>query len=125
MSRRFHTALRHLAIAAFVLVPLLVMSVFPQGTMAARGAGGMEIVLCTGDGPLTVLVDQDGTPIEMPGEGIDCGWSLLAQSLYPPEATSAVPPGRIAATQIRLPAGDLSPRDRAAAPYPARGPPSA
>ena len=63
--------------------------------MAARGAGGMEIVLCTGEGPLTVVIDQDGTPIETPDEGVDCGWSLLAQSLYLPEATGAVPPAKL------------------------------
>ncbi len=76
------TILRHYLLAAVVLLPMLVMSVFPQGTMAARGVQGLEVVLCTGDGPFTIIVDENGAPIEEQHvDAADCGWWLLGQGL--------------------------------------------
>ncbi len=68
--------------AALMLLPLLVMSFFPQGTMATRGTQGVEVVLCTGTGPLTVIVDESGTPVRDPhSDAAECGWLLLGQGI--------------------------------------------
>lgn len=115
--------LRRYALTALVLLPLLVMSVFPQGTMATRGAHGMEVVLCTGDGPLTVIVDENGTPIDDAHNEVSCGWWLLGQSLVLVATADAEMP---VSTGMQLVAGieyhDVR-LSRAAAFYPARAPP--
>ena len=73
---------RNTLLAALIVLPLLLLSVFPQGTMAVRGADGIEVVLCTGDGPLTILVDENGTPIDdQHADVAGCDWVLLGQSI--------------------------------------------
>ncbi|MEO3414379.1 DUF2946 family protein [Roseovarius sp. CAU 1744] len=124
MSRRTHSALRHLAIAVFLLLPLVVMSAFPHGTMAVRGASGLEVVLCTGDGPLTVIVDENGAPIDTPRESADCGWSLLGQNLCLPVISGPIPPISISGIRSASPDRDLAPHRQAVTPYPARAPPT-
>ena len=81
MTMASQTLVRRYLITALLLLPLLVISVFPQGTMAARGVQGMEVVLCTGYGPVTVTVDETGTPIEEQHGANDCGWWLHGQGL--------------------------------------------
>lgn len=82
-------------LAALVVLPLLLLSVFPQGTMAVRGTGGVEVVLCTGDGPLTILVDENGTPVDGPHvDAAGCDWLLLGQAIVltaSPDAYCAAP----------------------------------
>lgn len=51
-----------------------------QSLAAARGAPGPagEIVLCTGAGPVTVLVDENGQPVGHAHICPDCTMQLLA-----------------------------------------------
>lgn len=73
---------RDTLLAALIVLPLLVMSIFPQGTMATDGAHGFEVVLCTGDGPLRIHIDENGTPIDdQHVDAAGCGWWLLGQGL--------------------------------------------
>lgn len=121
-----HTALslfRHHLLTALVVLPVLVMSVFPQGTMAARGADGIEVVLCTGHGPLTVIVDENGAPLEEQPAEIDCGWWLLGQGLCLSASPDLPVPVAVAMRIADGTAAHLVPGTTAAAPYPARAPP--
>ena len=117
------TFLRRYLLTALWLMPLLVMSVFPQGTMATRGAQGMAVVLCTGDGPLTVIVDDNGTPIENQHGTTECGWSLLGQGLCLTEAQETPVLLSVAISALRPVTGRVAALSRDVSPYPARAPP--
>ena len=118
------TAFRQFVFATLIVLPVLVMSAFPQGTMAIRGAQGIEVVLCTGDGPLTIRVDENGTPVEdQYVDAADCGWWLLGQGLIlsaSPGVSSSTP----ADLQVLAPLERLHlPPSRLSAIHPARAPP--
>lgn len=117
------THIRRYLLTALLLLPLLVMSVFPQGTMAARGAQGMEVVLCTGAGPLTILVDDQGTPIEDHQSGADCGWWMLGQSLCLTAAPCAGVPASTSFYVVATPQTGAQGPSQITSPYPARAPP--
>lgn len=109
---------------ALLLLPLLVMSIFPQGTMATRGAQGMEVVLCTGNGPLTVIVDATGTPVEDQHAPTECGWWLVGQSLCLTEAQETPALFSVAGATLCPVTGQVAARSHDVSPYPARGPPA-
>lgn len=50
-----------------------------QSMAVARGATDQasEMVLCTGTGPITVMIGQDGVPVGPPHYCPDCALSLL------------------------------------------------
>lgn len=50
-----------------------------QSMAIARGASGPagEMVLCTGTGPVTVFVDENGAPVKPPQYCPDCALTLL------------------------------------------------
>lgn len=116
---------RNTLLAALIVLPLLVMSIFPQGTMATHGAQGFEVVLCTGDGPLTIRVDENGTPLDAPQvDAAGCGWWLLGQALAltaAPGATSPAP--RLAQAIVDIERVSAILPDTAST-HPARAPPA-
>lgn len=72
-------------ICAALLVPFLVMSAFSAGTMPVVSDNGtLRIVICTGSGPLEMLVGPDGsfTPAEQsghtPDQDLSCAWAMQA-----------------------------------------------
>lgn len=89
------TTYRNTLLAALIVLPLLLLSIFPQGTMAVRSTHGIEVVLCTGDGPLTIMVDDNGTPVDdQHVDAAGCDWLLLGQSIVltaSPDAYCAAP----------------------------------
>ena len=92
--------------------------------MASRGANGFEVVLCTGDGPLTILVDENGTPIEEQyADAADCGWWLLNQSLIVAETADTVAPHAVSLRSAQDVSGDQIRPWRHNTHDPARAPP--
>lgn len=72
-------------ICAVLLVPFLVMSAFSAGTMPVVSDNGtLRIVICTGSGPLEMLVGPDGgfTPADQsdhtPEKDVSCAWAMQA-----------------------------------------------
>ncbi|MDX1780615.1 MAG: hypothetical protein R3256_04770 [Thalassovita sp.] len=57
-----------------------------QSMAVARGMPNAEgeIVLCTGTGPVSVLVDKDGAPVGPPHICPDCALTLFALHDQPP-----------------------------------------
>lgn len=103
-----------------MLLTVLLWSLLPAGVMPTAGAdGGVKLVLCTGDGPLTVTLAPDGTPRPVLPDDSDrqarqqCPWAA-AQAVSAIAPTSFSPFVRVAtATRRRRPA-------LAALPHPAR-----
>lgn len=111
------TALRSYLFAFTVLCLVLTSQ-----TMAmARGAQGPagQVVLCTGTGPVTVLIDAEGQPTGPVHICPDCALGLFdAPSLDQDEIAQPLTPGKITV----LP-DDLSPDSLNQAVVRARGPP--
>lgn len=100
--------LRHPALALILALILALASQTAAVARTAMSAPGLEMTLCTGDGPVTVTLDAQGNPV-VPSH--HCPACILALSM-PPLATAPVQPPRI-----------LRPLPPArAAPLPARGP---
>jgi len=98
----------------FIAFSLALMIALTSGAMAiARGQSGAagSIVLCTGTGPISVLVDGDGQPIGPVHICPDCALSLFAAvaserpSLCLPLVAFAAtpPPPPATATPFQLP----------------------
>ncbi|WP_299845846.1 DUF2946 family protein [uncultured Roseovarius sp.] len=117
------TNFRRYLLTALLLLPVLTMSIFPQGTMAARGAQGMEVVLCTGNGPMTVIVDENGTPIEGEHTSTDCGWWLLGQGLCLTGAQETPALFAVALGTLSPVTGRFAEISHDTSHYPARAPP--
>ncbi|RDC75471.1 hypothetical protein DLJ49_01625 [Rhodovulum sp. 12E13] len=108
------------------LLALLTALVLGLATVAAGHARGHAqhagaIVICTGEGVVTVLVDAEGQPVERRVLCPDCVLSLLA--------CAGVPPGALPATLPRLAPLPLRPAAQVATGRPlgiqeARAPPS-
>jgi hypothetical protein len=60
----------HVSIFVFALMLVVISLDVAQERFMLDAFGNM--VLCTGDGPETVLVDTDGQPIQWPDNCIDC-----------------------------------------------------
>lgn len=53
----------------------------PGRAHAGEGVRGFEIVICSGDGAVTITVDGEGNPVEAPGEAVcDCGCAVCPSS---------------------------------------------
>ncbi|MEO8531128.1 MAG: DUF2946 family protein [Deltaproteobacteria bacterium] len=64
---------------ALLFVPFILAQFFASGTMGHFGADGFEVVLCSGDGPVTVVIGPDGAP--QPVDHSDqqtCAWAVAA-----------------------------------------------
>ena len=103
------------------LILALLLALTGQSMAVARGMPGAsgEIVLCTGTGPVSVLVDEDGQPVGPSHICPDCALSLIAFHDAPPVIILR-PLGR--AHTLRIDAG-RSDTAGDAVPGIARGPP--
>lgn len=108
---------------AALLLPFLLLCLMPPGAMAHRGDRGMEVVLCTGHGPVTVMLDEDGKPIVAKASTAPCDWAVHGQPWLADDTAALAPPHtlRLSATHVPLPL----PARLAARPktHPARAPP--
>ena len=61
---------------------LAVLALLPPGVMSARTGDAMTVVICTGDGPLTLATDSQGQPVAPAPMDSDakapCAFALLA-----------------------------------------------
>lgn len=92
-----------------------------QSMAIARGTPGPsgEMVLCTGTGPITVLVDENGQPVGQAHICPDCAFAFFAAHWDAPDL-----PPRPAARHVPLRPGTQAVLRAAQAPAPqARGPP--
>lgn len=88
------------ALRWLLLVPFLMLAMIGQGTMIeAAPAGGIRIVLCTGDGMVDAIMTPDGQvrPDDQPGRGghpdtAPCDWALHGQSLLAVPGADLDPP---------------------------------
>lgn len=78
-----------------LLVPLLLSAFVPQGVMpGGDGAGGLVMVLCSGDGPVEITLDPvTGEPVEKRATACDwaCGQfaaALIDHPALPPRAAT-------------------------------------
>ncbi|THD76382.1 hypothetical protein E7681_00645 [Thalassobius vesicularis] len=99
----------------------LMLALTGQSMAVARGipSASGQIVLCTGTGPISVLVDEKGQPVGKPHICPDCALTLFAAlGEEPPQIMR--PLGRVTALRI-----DVGRHDDAGQPVPARarGPP--
>ena len=107
-ARSLHAALRPRALC-LALLPILALSVVGPGTMVAAATdGGLSVVLCTGEGPVEVVLGPDGT-YQPAGQGdnqtggkhgdrMPCDWSVHAQP-----ALSAPGQALVLAAQLATP----------------------
>ncbi|MGH1353923.1 MAG: hypothetical protein ACRBBS_02415 [Thalassovita sp.] len=107
---------------AYLGIALALMLAFTGQSMAiARGtpSASGQIVLCTGTGPISVLVDENGQPVGKPHICPDCALSFFdVLSDTPPRVLR--PEGRVVA--LRLDRGQFA-DPRQSIPAVARGPP--
>lgn len=67
-----------------LLVPFLLAQLVAQGAMPEFGQDGLRMVLCTGNGPQTFNVSQDGTLTPAPDSHPpqtsmpECPWALIS-----------------------------------------------
>lgn len=98
----------------------LILALTGQTMAVARGATGPagSMVLCTGTGPITVLVDEQGQPIGPRHICPDCSLSLF--SSLGPVQTLPARPGRWQAVAFVIPprhsTGQITPHAQARAP---------
>ena len=113
------------------LLAVLTWALVPQGTMAAAGPDGPHLVICSSDGPVTMVIGADGSarpvsPDHQPETPMDashcpCMAGLTATAL-PPQALRAPVP--VAAPDTFSPPRALSLRTNAAPVRPeSRAPP--
>lgn len=66
---------------ALVVLGLVTQFAQPGRVHAGVSANGFEIVICSGDGAITITVDSEGNPIEAPGDATcDCGCAACPSS---------------------------------------------
>jgi hypothetical protein len=71
-TSKLHARTTALIRAAHVLL-FVAFSCLTPGTMPAAQAGGLTLVLCTGDGTTTITLDAKGNPVE--AQHAPCDWS--------------------------------------------------
>jgi hypothetical protein len=111
-----------------IVMALVLRGLLPVGFMlaSAHGDGGLEIVICTAQGPLTVDVSKDGLPLPATPKTSDDGTCPFAAST--PSAVAVTPwilsPPRDGVSPAAEWPYDQNVVDtRSSAPPPARGPP--
>jgi hypothetical protein len=79
-----------------LLVALLPVTLLPAGVMPAQGAGGLVLVLCSADGPVTVTLDPaTGEPVQAAPDR--CAWAVAqASAVLPAPFAPAAPAPRVA-----------------------------
>lgn len=99
----------------------LMLALTGQSMAVARGtpSASGEIILCTGTGPISVLVDENGQPVGKPHICPDCALSVFAAlGEEPPQLLR--PEGRVTALRIEIGKHEA---DSQSVPARARGPP--
>ncbi|MEP4978123.1 hypothetical protein [Ascidiaceihabitans sp.] len=91
------------------------------GTMPQAQYGGFTVVLCTGDGPVTMTLDENGDPIE--AQHAPCDWSAQVIAADVPLHAPLATPARLTAFVPNLEAPHVPVRFALVQPNPARGPP--
>ena len=74
-----------------LVLPFVVRSTLAAGVMQASGARGVEIVICLGDGFVTVTVPEGDAPTAPPSERDDrmpCRWDEAALTVLPAAPTT-------------------------------------
>jgi hypothetical protein len=76
-----------MALCRLAVVPFVLVSLIAPGVMVTQSDDGFEVVLCTGDGPITMVLDLDGAQDH--GDENPCGWAVqvaatLHNNAYPP-----------------------------------------
>lgn len=68
-------------LVVFAVLGLVAQVAQPGRAHAREGVRGFEIVICSGDGAVTITVDGEGNPVEAPGEAVcDCGCAACPSS---------------------------------------------
>lgn len=70
------------------LLAVLLQGIIPLGFMPGKAAAGTAIVICSGLGMKTVIVDDNDQPQkEKPQTQKSCDFALSAPSVHPPQAS--------------------------------------
>jgi len=111
------------------VLPFLFFALMQPGTMLSRDAmGKVTVVLCSGDGPVDMVVAADGSLVpadQAPhGDSHACDWSLHGQPLLEGAAAGAPQPLAVADRLALWPAPSPPPHGSALPVPSARGPPA-
>ncbi len=122
------SSLQTLALRIAVVLPLLMLGLVPAGVMPGQGTdGGMTLVLCSGDGPMLMVLDPaTGTFRKAPPAApkTACDWSMAQTGVtLPPALPLPLPPQSGARASHVLASLDFRPAHDPRGLY-ARGPPS-
>jgi len=78
-------------VMAWLFIQLVMISAWSPGVSASPALAGQEIVICTGDGLVTIYFDADGNPVEGDAESTQpCTWCTSFSS--PPTLTEEIQP---------------------------------
>ncbi|PYE84871.1 hypothetical protein DFP88_102675 [Pseudoroseicyclus aestuarii] len=116
------------ALAWLLLLPFLLLSLLPLGTMATAGPNGPSIVLCTGEGPLEVVQAPDGSLRPAPPhrhESHPCAWAVHAQAADQPAPVQLPLPAPVHHAAYLSPGDEAAPRAAGPRAPSARDPPAA
>lgn len=122
-----HSAAGRRLFAAALLLAFAMRVLIPTGFMPTQTAGGIVISLCTGQGPVNVVLLGGEEPAgHQQADGGPCMFAAgLAGGLLAPEALASVTAFSAAAARILGAAiADLTVHRLAAPPPPALGPPA-
>ncbi len=85
-------------VAVWLFTQMVMIAAWSPGVSAAPALAGQAVVICTGDGLVTVYFDADGNPIEQDGKPAQpCPWCTSFSG--PPTLTEEIQP---AAFELRL-----------------------
>ena len=85
-------------VAVWLFTQMVMIAAWSPGVSAAPALAGQAVVICTGDGLVTVYFDADGNPIEQDGKPAQpCPWCTSFSG--PPTLTEEIQP---AAVELRL-----------------------
>lgn len=116
------------ALRLAVVLPLMVLGLFPAGVMPGQGAdGAMTLVICTGNGPMLMVVDPaTGSLKKAPAAAPQaaCDWAMTrAAAMMPLPAVLPRPPEAMQRARLALASPEFRPAHDPRGLY-ARGPPT-
>jgi hypothetical protein len=90
-----------------LLVPFLLSTLFAPGIMPHQAAdGSFTVVLCFGDGPLTLRIDQaTGAPVpdDDSAQDLRCDWQMAHDSLAEAQVQQVLPQRFAVSSDLALP----------------------
>lgn len=109
-----------------MISPFLLMSLLSPAVMPARGLdGAMTLVLCSGEGPVTVTLDPvSGEPVHKAPDAGRCDWACAQHAIIDAGQTAMPEPFPVFAAPECAPAPAHLAEARATGLPPATGPPS-